>query len=53
VNGIPQTPIARVDMTHSFDNKDAKGTRSTQFFKQEARDLPGWAKHYYTARHGC
>jgi arylsulfatase len=33
VNGIAQKPIEGVSMLYSFDNKDAKDTRTTQYFE--------------------
>jgi arylsulfatase len=33
VDGVPQTPIAGVDMSYTFDKADAKGTRTTQYFE--------------------
>ena len=33
VDGIPQTPIAGVDMSYTFDNPQAPGTRTTQYFE--------------------
>ena len=33
VNGIPQKPIEGVSMLYSFDDANAKGTRTTQYFE--------------------
>ena len=33
VNGIPQKPIEGVSMLYSFDNANAKGRRTTQYFE--------------------
>jgi arylsulfatase len=33
VNGIPQKPIEGVSMLYSFNNANAKGTRTTQYFE--------------------
>ena len=39
VNGIPQKPIEGVSMLYSFDDANAKGRRTTQYF--ETGDQPG------------
>jgi arylsulfatase A-like enzyme len=33
VDGFKQVPLAGVDMTYTFDNKDVKSTRTTQYFE--------------------
>jgi len=33
VNGIPQIPLAGVDMTYTFADAKARGTRTTQYFE--------------------
>ena len=42
VNGIPQKPIEGVSMLYSFDDANAKGRRTTQYFEMATQpgDLP-------------
>jgi arylsulfatase len=52
VNGIQQKPIEGVSMLYSFDQKDAKSTRTTQYFEMMGnRGIyhDGWMA---TTRHG-
>jgi arylsulfatase len=52
VNGIEQKPIEGVSMLYSFDAKDARGTRTTQYFELMGNRgiyKDGWMA---TTRHG-
>ena len=52
VNGVAQKPIEGVSMVYSFDDANAKGTRSTQYFEMfgnRAIYHDGWIA---TCRHG-